>query len=479
MEAHHRSSDCLEGPITVESAVSFRFASGPTDLTALAACLHGSVVRPGDDAYDEDRLVWNMAHQGSPVAIVRAADAGDVATAVEFARSNGLEIAVRSGGHSVAGHSSGDGVLVIDMRDLRGLHIDPSRRLAWAGAGLTAGEYTAAAAAHGLATPFGDTGTVGIAGLTLGGGIGWLARKHGLAIDALVEAEVVTADGEVLTASDTEHPDLFWAIRGGGGNFGIVTRFTYRLYPVDQVLGGAIFLQPTREVLRDLVPMAEAAPDELTTIGFVMPLPPVPFVPQEHHGKPSLVLMFVYAGDPEAGQAAIAPFAALGEPFGVGAMPMPYPAIYEHTAAGGERHPSTIRSLFMDDLDAASIEVIVDALATAPAGSMLQLRVFGGEMSRVPADATAFAHRGAKVMLAVMNAFEDPTAVEAATAWNRSLFAALEPKAVGAYANFLEDEGDARIRIAYPGPTYDRLAQVKRRYDPANVFHRNQNIRPG
>jgi FAD/FMN-containing dehydrogenase len=463
----------------MDSAVSFRFAAAPADLTTLAECLRGTLVRPGADAYEQDSQVWNMARQGAPMAIVRAADAGDVATAVDFARSNDLEIAVRSGGHSLAGHSTGDGVLVIDLRDLRGLHIDPARQLAWAGAGLTAGEYTAAAAAHGLATPFGDTGTVGIAGLTLGGGIGWLARKHGLAIDALVEAEVVTADGEVVSASATEHPDLFWALRGGGGNFGIVTRFTYRLYQVDQILGGALFLPPTRDVLRSLVPIAAAAPEELTTIGFIMPIPPVPFVAEEHHGKPSLVLMFVYAGDPEAGQAAIAPFRAVAAPFGEAAIPMPYPGIYEFTAEGGVRHPSTTRSVFMDGMDEESVDAIVDALADAPPGSIVQIRVFGGAMGWVPSDATAFAHRDASVLVAIINAFVEPELVEPATAWNRSLFAALEPKATGVYANFLEDEGDTRIRVAYPRDTYDRLARIKRRYDPTNVFHRNQNIRPG
>ena len=462
----------------MDAAVSFRIAAAPADLTTFAACLRGTLVRPDDAAFEEDRQIWNAAAQGTPLAIVRAADSGDVATAIDFARSNDIEIAVRSGGHSLAGYSSGDGVLVIDTRDLRGFHIDPDRRLAWAGAGLTAGEYTAAAAAHGLATPFGDTGSVGIAGLTLGGGIGWLARKHGLAIDALVEAEVVTADGVLVTTSETQHPDLFWAIRGGGGNFGIITRFTYRLYPVEQILGGALFLPPTRDVLRSLVPIAASAPEELTTIGFIMPIPPVPFVADEHHGKLSLALMFVYAGDPDAGHAAIAPFRAVATPFGEAAMPMPYPGIYEFTAEGATRHPNTTRSVFMDVLDDGSVDAIVDALADAPPMSMVQIRVFGGAMGRVSSDATAFAHRDASVMVSIMSGFMESEMAEAATAWNRSLFAALEPKATGVYANFLEDEGDERVRVAYPGDTYERLARIKRRYDPANIFHRNQNIRP-
>ena len=462
----------------MDTAVTFHFAAAPADLEAFARALRGTLIRPTDPAFEEDRQVWNVAMQGSPLAILRAADAGDVATAIGFARRSDIEIAIRSGGHSLAGHSSGDGVLVIDTRDLRGLHIDVERRVAWAGAGLTAGEYTAATAQHGLATPFGDTASVGLGGITLGGGIGWLARKHGLTIDSLLAVEIVTASGEVLTASETEHADLFWAVRGGGGNFGVVTRFCYRLHPVDQVLGGAIFLPATRDVLRGLVPVAASAPDELTTIGLVMPIPPMPFVPDEHHGKQALVLMFVYAGDPADGAAAIAPFQALAEPFAVAAMPMPYPAIYDFTAEAGAPHASTTRSVFLDILDDESVDSIVEALAAAPPMSMVQVRVFGGEMARVPADSTAFAHRGAAVQVSMMSGLVDEASAPAAIAWNRSLFAALETKSTGVYVNFLEDEGQERIRAAYPGGSYERLVAVKRRYDPGNVFRRNQNIRP-
>ncbi len=462
----------------MDAAITFHLADSPADLTALSRALRGSLARPSDETYDAQREVWNAAAQGSPMAIVRAADAGDVATTVGFARRSALEIAVRSGGHSLAGHSTGDDVLVIDMREMRGIHIDTAQEIVWAGAGLTAGEVTAALAEHGRAVPFGDTGSVGISGLTLGGGIGWLARKYGLAIDSLVAVEIVTADGEVRTASATEHPDLFWAVRGGGGNFGIVTRFCYRLSPVGEVLGGALFLRPTRDVLRSLVPIAASAPEELTAIGFVMPIPPVPFVPEEHHGKLSLVLMFVYVGDPAEGQAAIAPFLAVAEPFGVAAMPMPYPGIYEFTKEGGERHPSTTRSVFLDVLDDDSIDQLLASLAVVPPGSMVQLRVFGGAMARVPADATAFAHRSCAVMVTVISAYPEPEMKDAAVRWNRALFSAFEPKATGVYANFLEDEGDDRIRAAYPSATYERLAAVKRRYDPSNVFHRNQNVRP-
>jgi FAD/FMN-containing dehydrogenase len=462
----------------MDAAVTLHLAAAPADLAAFARALRGRLVRPGDPSYEEESQVWNSALQGAPLAIVRAADAGDVATAVGFACRNDIDIAVRSGGHSIAGHSTGDGVLVIDMRDFRGLHVDLAQGTVWAGAGLTAGEVTAALSEHGMAVPFGDTPTVGIAGLTLGGGIGWLARKHGLAIDHLQAVEIVTADGEVRTASATEHPDLFWALRGGGGNFGIVTRFQYRMVPVGQVLGGAIFLPPTRDVLRSLVPIAGSAPEELTTIGFLMPTPPVPFVPEERHGQPSLVLMFVYAGDPAEGQKAIAPFLEVAEPYGIAAMPMPYPGIYEFTKEGGERGPSTTRSVFLDVLDDESIDAILEAVDRAPEAFMIQLRVFGGAMARVPVDATAFAHRTANAQVTVITPFTDPARVDEAVAWNRGLYAALEPKSTGTYVNFLEDEGEDRIRAAYPDTTYRRLATVKRRYDPRNAFHRNQNVRP-
>ena len=462
----------------MDAAVTLHLAESPTDLDAFARSLRGTVVRPDDEAYDTDRLVWNVAHQGNPSVIVRAADAADVAAAISFACRNDLEIAVRSGGHSLAGHSSGDGTLVIDVRDMKGIHIDPDQGTVWAGAGLTAGELTNALAAHGLAVPFGDTGSVGLGGITLGGGIGWLVRKHGLTVDSLVAVEMVTASGEVVTASETENADLFWALRGGGGNFGVVTRFRYRTHRLDGILGGAIFLPPTREVFRSLVPIAGSAPEELTTIGFVMPIPPLPFVPEEHHGKPALALMFVYAGDPEAGQAAIAPFTQVATPYAVAAMPMPYPGIYEFTAEGSVAHPSRTRSVFMETFDEAAVETLVSAIETAPPGSMVQFRVLGGAMARVAGDATAFAHRSAAVQVVIVNAFPEPGMEEAGVAWNESLFRALEPRASGVYVNFLEDEGDARIRDAYPNGTYERLAAVKRRYDRYNIFHRNQNVRP-
>jgi FAD/FMN-containing dehydrogenase len=449
------------------------------DLDAFAATLSGTILLPGSEGYDTAREVNNALYDKRPIAIVRAADAADVARTVTLAAETGVELAIKSGGHSVAGHSNTDGIL-LDLGAMRGLHIDPERRMAWAQPGLTAAEYTNAAGAHGLATPFGDTGNVGIAGLTLGGGIGFLVRKYGLAIDHLVSVELVTADGRIVTASEDQNADLFWAVRGGGGNFGVVTRFQYRLVPVGQTFSGALFLPLTRDVLRGLVPVAASAPEELSTISFIMPVPPLPVVPEEHHFKPSLVVMFVHASDDiEAGQAALAPFRALATPLAEAAFPMPYPGIYDFTAEGGKRGNGVVRSMFLETLDDAAVDTILARVA-APSSptAMTEIRVLGGAMARVPAEATAFAHRDANVLVALITTFEDAAEQPIHEAWTQAYFEELRPKAAGVYSNFVANEGEGRIREAYPSATYARLAEVKRRWDPANLFRLNQNIRP-
>ncbi len=451
------------------------------DVDAFVASITGTVLRPDSAEYDAARLVHNTLADRRPFVIVRAADAADVAATIAFAQATGRELAVRSGGHSVAGYSATEDGVMLDLSAMKALHIDPEQRLAWVQPGVTAGEYTVAAAAHGLATPFGDTGNVGIPGLTLGGGIGFLVRKHGLAIDHLVSAEIVTADGEILTASADENPELFWAIRGGGGNFGVVTRFQFRLVPVGMTLSGALFLPLTRDVLRGLVPVAASAPEELSTITFLTAMtPPLPFVPEEHHFKPAVIVMFVHASDDvAAGQAALEPFRQLATPLAEGVFPMPYPGIYEFTAEGGKPGPSVVRSLFMETLDDEAVDEIL-ARVSAPSSpfSMTQIRILGGAMARVPAEATAFAHRDATVMIAMLTVFQDASEAPLHEAWTQAYFEALAPKGIGVYSNFLADEGDARIREAYPAETYARLADVKRRYDPTNFFRKNQNIRP-
>lgn len=449
----------------------------PADARALRAGLRGRVLTPGDDAYETARHGHNLVFDRRPAVIVRPADAVDVSRAVLTARELGLEIAVKGGGHSVAGHSVNEGGMVIDLADMRAVEIDPIRRVGSAQGGVTAGEYTVAAHQLGFATPFGDTGNVGLGGLTLGGGIGWLVRRHGLTIDNLVSVDLVTADGRSRTVSADHDPDLFWALRGGGGNFGIATRFQYRLHPVDTITGGLIALPLNADVLRGLVEVSAAAPEDLSQITFVMGLPPAPFVPAELVGTPAVLVMLVHAGDPEAGPAAVAPFRSLAKPLAEMVGPMPYPAIYSFTEGGGQPGKSVVRSNFLRTLDEAALDAIVER-HSSPEGrmAMTQLRVLGGAMGRVPSDATAFAHRDALVMASVLAGVTD--SYEATAAWADAYLADMSATATGVYSNFLDDEGVGRLHRAYPGATYERLVAVKRRVDPMNVFHGNHNIDP-
>ena len=304
----------------------------------LAPHLKGRILTPEDPGYDEARTVFDAHVDRRPALIARVAGPDDVARVIAHARETGSELAVRGGGHSPAGHGVCDGGIVIDLSALRSFELDAAGRTVWAGAGLTAGAYTVAAGAHGLATGFGDTGSVGIGGITLAGGIGFLVRKHGLTIDNLLAAEIVTADGRLRRVDAQTEPELFWALRGGGGNFGVVTRLQYRLHAVDTVIGGLLVLPATPEVIAGFVAEAEAAPDELTTIANVMLAPPLPFVPEERHGRPVVMARMVYAGDVEAGRRAVAPFLALAEPVADLLRPMPYPDMFP-----GERAPAASR----------------------------------------------------------------------------------------------------------------------------------------
>jgi FAD binding domain len=365
-------------------------------MRSLEARLRGEVVRPGDDGYDDARRVWNAVVDRHPTFIVRARDVADVMHAVNFARTNDVALAVRGGGHSPAGYGTVDGGLVVDLSLMKRLEVDAARRVAGAEPGLTWGEYNARTHEYGLATPGGDVAAVGVAGLTLGGGMGWLMRKHGMTIDNLVAVDAVTADGLLVTASETEHPDLFWALRGGGGNFGIATGLWFRLVPVDTVLGGAIVYPATRAGLRAYADATAAAPDELTTITFVQQAPPLPFIPAEAHGTPVHIILPCYTGDPDAGQRALAALRSLAghTPLADTTGPMPYPALYELTNMAAASRPHMIRNAYVRDLTDEAIEVILDSVqhVTSPF-SLVALRELGGAMSRVPVDATAFAHR--------------------------------------------------------------------------------------
>jgi FAD/FMN-containing dehydrogenase len=344
---------------------------------------------------------------------------------------------------------------------------------------LTAGEITAALHKHGLAVPLGDTTSVGLGGLTLGGGVGWLVRKHGLTIDCLESVELVTADGSVVSASEGANPDLFWAVRGGGGNFGVVTRFEYRLHAVGTVLGGAVVLPASAAALRGVVSAALDAPDELTVIAQVMHAPPAPFIPAEAVGSLVVVVMVVYAGDPDAGIRAVAPLRAVADPIADIIRPMGYPDIYQLTEPATAPGPLAFRSTYLDSIDDGAADAIIDGLRAAPGPTaMAQVRVLGGAAGRVPNDATAYAFRDRSLLLAVINPYRDAADAARQESWLESCWAAIRPYGSGAMTSFLGDEGEARVREAYPGATYDRLAEIKRRHDPDNLFRLNQNIRP-
>ena len=410
--------------------------------------------------------------------IARVAGPDDIARVIAHARETGTELAVRSGGHSPAGHGVSDGGIVIDLSALRSFELDAAGHTAWAGAGLTAGAFTVAAGEHGLATGFGDTGSVGISGITLAGGIGFLVRKHGLTVDNLLAAEIVTADGRLRRVDAETKPELFWALRGGGGNFGVVTRLKYRLHPVDTVVGGLLVLPATPEVIAGFVAEAERAPDELSTIANVMPAPPLPFVPEERHGSPVVMARMVSAGDVEAGQRAIAPFRALAEPVADLLRPMKYPELYPDEQ--GHRPVAVARATFAGSVGSRQAETILERIGESSATmAACEIRVLGGAMARVPADATAFAHRQSRMMINVA-AIYDPSTSERSehAAWARGLSAELDDGNPGAYAGLLADEGGQRVRAAYPGATWERLAAVKATYDPDNMFRLNQNVPP-
>jgi FAD/FMN-containing dehydrogenase len=447
-------------------------------MPQIADRIEGRLITPDDPDYDRARTVFIGNVDRRPALIVRPADDADVARVIALARETGLELAVRSGGHSGAGHSVSEGGIVLDLADLRRVEIDAEGRTAWAEAGVTAGEYTSAAAAHGLATAFGDTGSVGIGGITLAGGIGFLVRKHGMTIDALVAADLVTADGELLRVDAESHPDLFWALRGGGGNFGVVTRFQYRLQPLDEIVGGVLILPATPSVIAGFLAEAAAAPEELSTIANVMTAPPMPFIPPEHHGRPVVMGLLAYAGAAADGERVLAPFRALATPIADMVRPMAYPEIF--APEDESYHPiAASHNMFLDGVDEGTAEVILDRLENSTAMMRAtQLRVLGGAMSRVPADATAFAHRGQRIMANVAAITADRAELGVHEAWVAELAGRLGDADGAAYVGFLSDDRDERIRAAYPAPTLDRLASIKARYDPDNVFRLNSNITP-
>jgi FAD/FMN-containing dehydrogenase len=450
-------------------------------INGLGRSFRGRVILPDAPDYDRARRVHNASVDRRPALIVRPADADSVAIAVAHAQEHDLPLVVRAGGHSMAGHGTGDGTLVLDLSDMRGVDIDPGERTAWADAGILAGEYTSATHALGFVTPFGDTGSVGVAGITLGGGVGWLVRKHGMTIDSLLAVEIVTADGRRRIASADEEPDLFWAVRGAGANFGVVTRLQFRLHPLGSVLAGHILLPATREVLRRLVPTLLAAPDELTAMPTIMLAPPDPAIPDEHHGRPVVYLYVAWSGAPDAGERALAPLRALGAPIVSDTVTwQPYPDLF--TPVDRDEEPASgvsSRALFIDTLDDATIDVI-ERRMTEPGAPWLivQVRVLGGEMARVPSDATAFGWRDRPALLWLIVPYEELDRAAGDEAWTAAVHAELTAGTAATYVNFMGAEGADAVRGAYPYPAYARLRELKRRFDPDNVFRANQNIPP-
>jgi FAD/FMN-containing dehydrogenase len=439
--------------------------------------LNGQVISPDDAGYDQARTVFYGGIDKRPAAIVRVTDVADVRRVISTARDEGLELAVRSGGHSIAGHSTTNGGLVIDLRGMSKIEIDPTDRTAWAETGATALQFTDAAAKHGLVVGFGDSGSVGIGGITLGGGIGFLVRKHGLTIDSVLAAEVVTADGRHLRVDAEHHPDLFWAIRGGGGNFGVVTRLKFRLHELKQFTGGILMLPANPDTIAAFAAAAAAAPNELSAIGNVMPAPPLPFVPQAMYGRLVIFGMMAYAGDDASAERALAPFRQIATPIADLVKPMPYVGMYP--PEDPNMHPTAIaRTMFVDAIDKTKAETIFDYVSKSDAAMRVaQIRVLGGAVARVPADATAYAHRSQPMLVNVAAFYTGPEDRQVRAAWVLEFAKAVEPNDSSAYVGFLGDEGAARVRAAYPGATWDRLTKIKAAYDPTNLFHLNQNIR--
>jgi FAD/FMN-containing dehydrogenase len=453
------------------------------DTTALRSSFRGAVLPPGEEGYEEARSVWNGAIDRHPALIARCAGADDVVEAMRFARERELPVTVRGGGHAVAGHAVCDGGLMIDLSLMKAVEVDPEARTARAAGGLLWRELDAATQQHGLATTGGIISHTGIGGLTLGGGFGHLMRRHGLTVDNLLAVELVTADGERLRVDAASEPELFWGLRGGGGNFGVATAFEYRLHPVGPlVLGGPMFwgLDDAPAVLRVLRELAPAAPDELGISISIMPAPPMPFLAPEQFGKPVIGLVLAWMGDFAAGERAIAPLREVGRPLADVVRPVPYPAL-QSMLDGGAPHGRHYywKAHRLPALSDATIDVFCER-ASAFTSPFAQINgwAVGGAVSRVDPDATAVGERetGFELSFAVGWRPSDPDG-ERHRAWSRAGWEALRGESAGIYANFISDEGSAGVEAAY-GARLARLTAVKDRYDPDNVFRHNANIPP-
>lgn len=454
-----------------------------TTIRALQANLRGPLFQRGDPGYETARSVWNGMIDKQPALIARCAGVADVIQAVNFARAHHLLLAVRGGGHNVNGSATCDGGLVIDLSLMKGIHVDPQARTARAQPGVTWGELDREAQLFGLAAPGGVISTTGIAGLTLGGGLGWLRRKHGLSCDNLRSVDVVTADGRLLTASETDNADLFWAVRGGGGNFGVVTSFEYQLHPVGPEVMWCFVFYPAaiaKDALRFYREYAATAPDELSSFAVFGTVLENPALPPATYGAPYLLFVACYAGPVEAGARVIQPLRRFSTPLADLSAPMPYPTVQSFLdadyPAGKLRY--YWKSRYLDELSDAAIDVLAELAAARPSPrSTLDIWQLGGAFSRIDTGATAFGRRDAPFLLGIEANWERAQEDEQNVAWTRQVYARVEPfSSGGSYLN-LHVLGDAQERAGY-SPNHERLVAVKTRYDPTNLFRLNQNIQP-
>ena len=444
--------------------------------------VRGEIITPEDADYEKARKVHNGMIDKRPSMIVRVANAGDVMATVNFARDNRLDLSVRGGGHSGPGFGTNDGGVVLDLSRMRGVRVDPGAKTARAEGGTTWGDFNAATHAFGLATTGGIISTTGIAGLTLGGGIGYLSRGHGLSLDNLISADVVTADGKMLVASEDENADLFWAIRGGGGNFGVCTSLQYKLQPVDTVYWGPMFyeVEETENVLKFFREYIKDAPREMGGFPAFQIAPPLPFIPENRHGDMFCAIVACWSGDPAEGEAQFKAFHDVAEVKAEMVGPVPYPAI---NGAFDGLFPTGIRQYwkgnFVKELTDEAIAAHVQHGPNAPTvSSSMHLYPINGACHDVASDATAFGHRDANYAMVVLASSDDPGDDEANTKWVRDYSDAVAPYSEpGGYINFMDDDDSGRVRDNYGG-NYDRLVKTKRRYDPDNLFHVNQNIAP-
>ena len=445
--------------------------------------VRGKVVLPSDPGYDEVRKIWNAMIDRRPAVIVQCADANDVPHAIAFARENGLEISIRGAGHNIAGNAVCNKGVMIDFSNMKNVRVDSSKRRAYVEPGATLGDFDKAVQAHGLATPLGINSTTGIAGLTLGGGFGWLIRKYGLTIDNLVSAEMITADGKKIMASENNNADLFWAIRGGGGNFGIVTQFEFKLHSVGpEILAGLIVFpfNQAKQVLTQYREFIESTPPELNVWIVIRKAPRLPFLPAEVHGKEVVVLAVFYAGDIAKGEKLIQSLRSFGNAHGEYIDTQPYvqwQQAFDALLTPGARN--YWKSHNFTKLSDGALDSMIEFAGRLPTSQCeIFLGLLAGVYNDVPSDATAYGPRDAKFVLNVHGRWDEAAQDESCIAWAREFFKASAPYAsAGAYVNFMTEEEGDRVEAAY-GSNYLRLKQIKKKYDPENIFHLNQNIKP-